>query len=236
MISGVLKTSKDAIGILEKEIRAQAAYYTNEQVRIIALMTRSDLMSFLEKKQITDIIFIDVSLVNGIPEAELLREYYPKAAIIVIADVEMSPISYLKPSILAASLLLKPLTGDMVHNVIRDIFSRYIDREVDEEIFLIETREEKHRIPLSAILYFEAREKKIYACTDSEEYGFYETMDHLAERMQSQFIRCHRSYLANISMVNKVMLSKNLILLKQGIELPLSRSYKSDLKQFQERR
>lgn len=236
VISGALKICKENIGLIEKEIRSEAACYTDEQVRIVTILTGKELAAFLHRKDIVDIICIDVSLINGIADAELLRAHYPKAAIIVIADVGMSPVTYMKPSILAASLLLKPLTGEMVHQVMRDIFSRYIEKEVDEEIFLIETREQKYRLPMSSILYFEAREKKIYACTENQEYGFYETMDHLAERMGAYFIRCHRSYLANASMVSKVMLSKNSVVLEQGIELPLSRSYKNAVKQLERQR
>lgn len=232
MISGALKICRRDIPVLEQEIREEAARYTEERVRIVTILSSKELEDFLKRHELADIICVDVSAVNGIAEAELLRKNYPKAAIILIADVNMSPILYMKPSILASSLLLKPLTKERIHQVVRDIFAKYIEKVIDEEVFLIETREEKYRLPLSSILYFEARQKKIYACTEREEYGFYETMDHLEERMGGEFVRCHRSYMANRSLIDKIMLSKNCIVLKQGIEIPLSRSYKTEAKKL----
>ncbi|MCC8029408.1 MAG: LytTR family transcriptional regulator DNA-binding domain-containing protein [Lachnospiraceae bacterium] len=230
MISGVLRIRKEDVALLENEIRSEAAKYTDERVTVVTLLSRGALEKFLDEKAMADIICVDVSVVGGIPQAEQLRQFYPKAAIILIADAGMSPVSYMKPTILAASLLLLPLIPQHVHRSLEDVFRQYITKTDDSEVFRIETREETHQIPLSSILYFEAREKRVYACTENREYGFYETMDRLAERMQSYFVRCHRSYLANIACIDRVMLSKNTLLLKQGIDLPLSRSYKNEVK------
>lgn len=230
MISGVLRSKREDSELIVEEIRSEAAYYTDEQVIIVMLFSKTELENFLEKKELVDIICIDVSIMDGIVQAEQLRTYYPKAAIIILADASMSPVTYMKPTILAASLLLKPLSREMVHQVVETVFQKFIEKSIDEEVFLIDTREYKQRIPLNNILYFEAREKKIYACTANQEFGFYDTMDHLENQMQTHFVRCHRSYLANVSYIEKVMLSKNCILLKEGIILPLSRSYKEQLK------
>ena len=63
------------------------------------------------------------------------------------------------------------------------------------------------------------------------ELAFYETIEHLAERLPEQFVRCHRSFIVSKKRIRKVMLSKNLIELEQGMEVPLSRSYKSAFKE-----
>ncbi len=232
MISGVLKSSVKNARIVEREIREEAASCTDERVAIVFLGTQKELEVFLQKKEPADIICVDVSVPGGIAQAELLRKSYPKAAIIVIADAGMSPVAYMKPTILAAALLLEPLSRQFVRETMTAVFEQYITREADEEVFVIETREEKHRVPLRDILYFESREKRIYACTQSREYGFYDTMDQLSEQLKESFIRCHRSYMVNLSCIDRVMVSKNLLTLKQGIELPLSRSYKNMLKQL----
>ncbi|MCC8151641.1 MAG: DNA-binding response regulator [Lachnospiraceae bacterium] len=231
MIAGVLRIRRTDVPLLEKEIRSEAAHYTDERVRVVTIRSREELEAFLSEKELVDIICVDVSVMDGIAQAEQLRICYPKTAIILIADVSMSPVTYMKPTILAASLLLAPLSQQQVHQALEAVFCQFIVKTKDTEVFRIETREETQRIPLSGILYFETREKKIYACTEKEEYGFYDTMDNLAERMQAHFVRCHRSYLVNISHIDKVMLSKNLVFLKQGIDLPLSRSYKAGVKE-----
>ena len=106
-------------------------------------------------------------------------------------------------------------------------------QESDERTFLIENREGKTYIPMSQIYYFEAREKRIYVRLKREEYTFYDTMEHLAEELPEEFIRCHRSFIVSRSRIQKVMLSKNRIILEHNMEVPLSRSYKAALKELE---
>ena len=70
---------------------------------------------------------------------------------------------------------------------------------------------------------YEARRKSV-SCS-------YETMEHLTERLPDYFVRCHRSFIVNRQRIRRVMLSKSLIELEQGIQLPLSRSYKPAFKE-----
>ncbi len=218
--------------LIEKEIREQTAFSTEERLNFVGLYTKDDFIKFLKEDCQADMICADITAFQGIQQAEQLRAKYPKAAIVLIADLSISPVSYMKPTILAAALLLKPLQGSAIEQVIKEIFEKFIEETQPEEIFVLETREEKQRIPYSQILYFEARNKKIYACTGNYEYGFYDTMDHLEEQFSEWFIRCHRSFMVNRKMIKKVKLSANYLMLDGGIEIPLSRSYKSQIKDF----
>ena len=65
-----------------------------------------------------------------------------------------------------------------------------------------------------------------------ERASFYDTLDNLEQKLDSDFVRCHRSFIIAKSRIKKVMLSKNLILLDNGYEIPLSRSYKSAIKEL----
>jgi DNA-binding LytR/AlgR family response regulator len=109
--------------------------------------------------------------------------------------------------------------------------SRFKSRE-DEEVFLIETREGNQRVPLSQISYVEAREKKIFICTRSESFGFYDTIDHMLETLPDNFLRCHRSFIVNMDKVKKVHLSDNMIELDTGETVPLSRSCKKAVREY----
>lgn len=230
MISGVLLCTADCIYPLERAVKAEAAFHTDEQVRLAILRSYKDLSEFLKRKISVDIICMDITVKGGITYAEQLRKVYPKASMILLADISISPVMYMKPTILAAALLLKPLQEEQIQSVIHSVLIPLIQKEPDDELFVIETREDKWRIPVQRIMYFEAREKKIYACTKSEEYGFYSTVDALEERMKKDYVRCHRSYLARKDHIEKIMLSKNLLILKDGTTIPISRSYKPMLK------
>ena len=154
---------------------------------------------------------------------------------ILIANSRISPVKYMRPSINAQSLLLKPLDSESVKEVLSESISSYISKfseKDDDSFFVIETRGERELIPYDRILFYETREKKVFLNTGEMEYPFYDTLDQLEEKLADRFLRCHRSYLVNKSKVNKVYLSQNLLLLNSGEEIPLSRSYKPVVKQF----
>lgn len=232
MIYALGHGNKAEISVIEKEIREWTAFNTDEQLSFVSLYTRKEFEMFLKETIPADIICADITVFQGIEQVEELRRRYPKAAMILIADMSISPVRYMKPTILAAGLLLKPLQQAMLKKTIEEIFECYIQVKEDEDIFLVETREEKYRIPYSDILFFEARSKKIYVCTKNYEYGFYDTMDHLEEKYAEKFIRCHRSFMVNRKMVDQVKLSQNYLTLSGGVEIPLSRSYKSQIKEL----
>lgn len=232
MIYAVGQGERKELSLLERELREQTAFSTDEELNFVGIYTREAFEEFIEKEQQVDILCADVTVFQGIEQVEAMRKKYPKAALVLIADMSISPVRYMKPTILAAALLLKPLQESAAAQVIQEIFQCYIEQTIDEEVFVIETREEKQRIPYSQILYFEARSKKIYVCTQNYEYGFYDTIDHLEEQYSKLFIRCHRSFLVNRKMIDQVKLSQNYLTLYGGAEIPLSRSYKSQIKEL----
>lgn len=232
MIYAVGHGNRNEMSLMEKGLREQTALSTDEKLQFLGLYTKEDLEKFLRETHQADIVCTDVTVSQGVSQAEHLRESHPNAAMILIADMTISPVSYMKPTILAAGLLLKPVQKDMLEQVLKDIFQCYILRNASDEVFVIDNREEKQRIPYSQILYFEARNKKIYVCTANCEYGFYDTMDHLEELYSDRFIRCHRGFMVNRKMIDQVRLSQNYLTLEGGIEIPLSRSYKSQIKEL----
>lgn len=232
MIHTALRSGAEEVRLLERGLREEAAYVTEEELKIQKLLTKEELLHFLEEKKLADLICVDVSEAGGVGQAEQLRASYPQTLLVVLADLGMSPICYMKPSIMAASLLLKPLSEERIREVFRELLQSFAAPPDEGEVFLLETREEKQRIPYAQILYFEARAKKIYACTRDSEYGFYDTVDKLEERLGGRFIRCHRSYLVNAAEIAAVRLSAGILELRDKTQLPLSRSYKERIKEL----
>ena len=96
--------------------------------------------------------------------------------------------------------------------------------------YVIANREDKTIIPYKDILYFEARNKKVYIRYKNEEIGFYESIDKIEKELEKEFVRTHRGYLINKSMIRKISLAENMVMLKDDIIIPLSRKYKGELK------
>ncbi len=223
----------EELELMKTLIRKAAAVLTEEKWQIDFFARREQVAQFLKDRPLLDMLCYDVSPKGSIEDLERIREIYQNALLLLIADAAMSPMEYIRPTILASSLLLRPVSPGQAQDQITDLVERFVNQTSDgkEESLVIEAREGKTYVPLSQIYYFEAREKRIYVRLKKKELAFYETMENLEQRLPEQFVRCHRSFIVSKKRIRKVMLSKNLIELEQGMEIPLSRSYKSAFKE-----
>lgn len=231
MISMLIYSCKqDEIELLEETARDVVAVSGDERLEIIAIRDQKE--ENLEKLVNADLAFVDVTKPSGLQFAKELRGNFRNVEIMIISDQTVSPVAYLTPDIRPASLLLKPLTDVEVEKGIRDLFDILFHNEDKQgQFFVVEYEKEQKRIPYSKILYFEARGGKVYVRMQSEEYGLYETLDMLEQQLSDDFKRCHRGFIVNLLYVSKVWYSKNIIQLKNDLQIPLSRTYKSVMKE-----
>ncbi len=173
-----------------------------------------------------DVCCVDVS--GGAHTAETARAANPAAFLILIAPPELSPMEYLRPSILAAGLLLRPYTDEQAYGLALQALR---PSESGQGSFRVETREGAQLVPYRTILYFEAREKKISLVTERGEYWFYDTMDSLEERLPPEFIRCHRGFIVRRDRIARLQLSRGVLYLDGGEPLPVSRTYRTVVKE-----
>ncbi len=220
---------------LQESVKSQAAYLSDEQWNIILSRTLGELMKYEETLSPIETACMDITGQGGISNVQTLRKRYEEMLLLIIADTSISPVEYVKPSIMASSLLLRPCDGQEIDRVVREFMEAYMERlenRKGQSSFVIDTKEGKIHIPFGRIYYFEARDKKVFIQTDREEYGFYGTIDRTAEKLPAYFMRCHRSFIVNIRKIEKVMLSQNMIVLTEGRDVPLSRSYKAAVKEL----
>lgn len=229
---------KDEASELNRIMRDIAARLTDEQWNIEMVQKQEELKEFLEDKPLMDMLLFDVTRSGDIELLEEVRQDYKLAFVMLLADGNISPMKYMKPSIQAQSLLLRPFSKEQALNSLSEFISGYIKTfhnpaEDNTATFVVESKDEgKISIPYDQIYYFEAMEKKVYVCTGVDEFGFYDTLDGLMENLPEGFLRCHRSFIVNESKIVRVALSKNTIYLEDEYEVPLSRSYKPDFKEM----
>ena len=223
------------IPVLQEEFHSQAAFHSEEDWRYFLYTKLEDLRKALKAEPVLDILCWNVSGKQALSELEQTRKKYMEAFLLLIADSSISPMEYLRPSILPTALLLSPFDRFQCSQVLGELISSYCSQfknKEDEDTFLIETREGRQRVPLSQISFVEARDKKIYICTRSESFGFYETIDHMSELLPGHFLRCHRSFIVNMEKVKKLNLSEGMIELDNGETVPLSRSYRKAVRAY----
>lgn len=217
------------------EAHEQAARHTEEYWEWMECRDEKELQELLQKDPRVHLACLDVTMPQAVDCAKELRTRSSHTYMILVADMSVSPALYMRPTIGAESLLLRPLDIKQIREVISEAVCTYAKRflNADEtKVFVLENRGSRELIEYDRIFYFESREKKLFCNTGDEEYPFYGTLDQLEEQLGGAFIRCHRSFLANRKKVVRVFLSQNLLELEGEIELPLSRSCKPAIKDF----
>lgn len=215
--------------------RDMAGRYTDEKWEMVECTSVKALGDIVQKKVPADMICVDITMTGALELVAVLRSMAPAAYIILIASPDISPLVYMRPAIGAQSLMLKPLNEKQIREVLSEAIRVYAQRfyKADEtSVFVIENCGERSLVDYGRIWFFEARDKRVYLNTDTEEYAFYDTLDHLEERLQKKFLRCHRSFLVNKEKITGVFLSQNRILLEDDFEIPLSRTYKPAVKEY----
>ena len=193
---------------------------------------------FIGNREI-DLLIFDITEPAAIESLEELRKRYGEACLLIIASIDISPMLYMKPSIRATSLLLRPIDISSMKDVIKTFLIDFIEKHESqdkEHIFKIESKGEVKYIPYENIYYFEARKRKLYIRTLTEEYTFNSTLENIEQIVGDQFIRCHRSFVVNSRKIVSIVLSDNIIKLANDIIVPLSRGYKSNVRQTIEAR
>ncbi len=217
----------------------QAAYHTDEYWRFLESGSVIELDKSLEDIDKVDMICLDITMQGALEKAEMLRRDYGLAYLTLIADASISPVQYIRPSIQAESLMLKPLDNKQLDTVLGEAvqsYARRIETPEEKKVFVAEHKGGRDLIEYERILFFESREKKVFLSTEREEYGFYDTLDELEKRLDETFIRCHRSYIVNTVHISRVEISAGKVLLDDGTELPLSRSCKPAMKEYLDKR
>lgn len=180
-----------------------------------------------------DVVYMDVTRDKAIEVTEQMRQENKEAVLMIIADETVSPMEYLKPSVQAASLLLRPFKEQQAKDVVEKTWDWYGEKTSAEDAFLsLEIDHDRVTIPYGQILYFESNQKKIYVNLQNEKYCISDTLERLEKCLPAYFIRSHRSYIVNKRNIRHISLSKGEIVLKHDIFVPISRSYKPMIKEI----
>lgn len=235
MITILICSCKEDGQTIKKVVEEYIAYYSSENWEVNCCEGVEEAQKCSNEKANLDFLFLDLDKEGAISFAETERKKFPNMILQIIADNSISPMSYLKPSIMAASLLLRPYDEHQLHQSIEEVFQYAFKEkcleEQEEDCFVIESNGDRIRIIYSSIVYFEARERRIFVLAGVKEYGFYSTMDSLEKALPDQFVRCHRSFIFNMNRMQELKLTQNMIIMDNGSRVPLSRGYRNVIKE-----
>lgn len=181
----------------------------------------------------TQLISWDVSTESARQALLPARAACQDAFLLAIADQGTSPLLFLTPAIRPDSLVLRPVEPGEARRAATEMAADLLRQAADSSsVFTIHARDGSQNIPYSSISYFEARDRKLYLRLDRQEIGFAGTLEKLEKELPPNFCRTHRSFIVNADKIRQVQLTENLILLWNGLAVPLSRSYKTNVKEL----
>lgn len=219
---------------LERASRTMAARLSEDDWNWSLFSQAEQTLAFLQQQTDIDFACLDVAQEQGILIAETVRAGSAQTFIVLVAGAELSPMTYLKPSIMPGGLLLRPYSETQMNEVLREAMRRIqkLQQEQPEDMFRAELKSGIKMIPYSSICFFEARNKHIVLNMGTREIELNGTLERFAEQLPPSFIRCHRSFIVSRLKIDKIFLSKNYLVLENGMNIPLSRSYKKALKEL----
>lgn len=220
-------TACEEQAVIESGCRREVAQRTDDSLDFIKALTREG----WPDSGGMDIIFCEVQDRSDVEALRQLRRRDADALLMLLAGAGVPPTQYLKPGIAPDSLLLKPFSASEFQAANGELFDAFAERrDLSGECFERSTRDGKIRLPYSKIYYFEARNKKINVRAGNEEYDFYDSIENILQLLPPYFVRCHRAYLVNPRKIRELRLSDGLVEMDGGVQVPLSRTYRKDLK------
>ncbi|HLU17321.1 MAG TPA: LytTR family transcriptional regulator DNA-binding domain-containing protein [Edaphocola sp.] len=194
-----------------------------------------------------DLVFLDVQMpkVNGFEMLELIDN--PPAVVFVTAFDEYAVQAF---EVNAVDYLLKPIDPSRLDKAVAKV--RQMSRKASETLsndqyknillpeqtqrIVVKDQGEIVIIPLENVMYLEAADDYVKVHTKDKYYLKHQTMTRFEQQLPSQqFVRVHRSYMVNVSYINKIeLLEKDqyTVLLSNRQNLPISKSGYTRLKSF----
>lgn len=173
-----------------------------------------------------NLVFMDIMMNDkkGLYAAQYICSHCPETSLVFVTS---SPeYVYECYHYNAFAYLLKPVS----EQDIKKELLRYLDNFSSQDRHLaVSFQGITRRIPFSSILYIESSLRKIIIHTINGDYCCYQKLDVIAGSLDSNFIRCHQSYLVAL---DKITAYTNSYIHIQDTRIPISSRYKAECKKL----
>jgi DNA-binding LytR/AlgR family response regulator len=204
-----------------------------ERTANLSLVMPTQLKKYSFQRNENYVLFLELvyskSGVDGFHLAETLRKQNMGLSLVFVSNhVECMPY-ILRGNIVPSGFLKKPPQQSETSEVFRNILSLK-DNFNEENCFTLNLPGETVRVPCQQILYFESLQKKINIHTLSRRYSIYSSLAAIESEVGGGFVRCHNSFVINRGAVKAVSFSDMLVTMENGAVLPISRTFRQNMK------
>ena len=173
-----------------------------------------------------DLIILDIEMpgIDGLSVARKLRELKQETALVFLTShLEYALKGY---EVNALRYLTKPIKKEQLTEIINHL----IEKNSEARRILLKAEDEMVMVSVRDILYMEACNQDIRIVTGDREYlRRYNIRDYEEQLNPYFFVRCHRSYLVNLSHIARIA-GRDIVVDNQDI-IPLSRTREKSVKE-----
>ena len=214
--SAIDKLSKmlDSI-IISHNLKAQISYTTTNPIELLQYT----------KTHPTDVLLLDIDLkssTSGLQIAEQIREIDKNIYIIfVTGHFEFGMVAYKYKTF---DFLQKPLTKERFEETILRLYSdifgstaKYIRLDNDKTV-----------IKENSIRFIKKEGMKVIFHTDTRDYETYSSFNKISGMLPYNFVRCHKSYIVNLSKITDIDFIDNEITFTKNDKCYIGPKYKNN--------
>ncbi len=230
MLSFVLCDDNKAI--LDRLSKMLESLFMKHHLDAEVSFTSTNAESTLEyvKNHTVNVIFLDIDLksaISGLDIAKQIRKDNKQIYIIFTsAHLEYILIAYQYKTF---DFIPKPVTIERLEETLLRIIEDMSSE--DKKCKFIRLNHKNTMINENSIQFIKKDGMKLVFYTDSRTYETYSSFSKISERLPSNFVRCHKSYIANVNKITDINVNDNLVFFdnKNTVKCYIGPKYKNKL-------
>ena len=214
----IVKKLKEMLEILfiKNDIDAKVGFYSDKPEKILEY----------EKENIVDVLILDINLNSNISGIDLAREIRTRNKKVYLifstGHLEYSLIAY---SVKTFDYLPKPLTLERLEITLNRLLDD-LNTSSNKKFIKLNS---KTIISENEINYIKKDGMKLVFCTNSGNYETYSSFSKMENLLPSNFVRCHKSYIANTETIQNINTNNNKIHFNNDLSCDIGPKYKNNL-------
>ena len=187
--------------------------------------TASEVINYVEQNKV-DVLILDINLksdLNGCDIANVVRKKNKDVYIIfTTGHLEYALIAYKYKTF---DYLPKPIVDDRLEETIL----RLMEDIKSTPSKYIRLNNNKTIINQDEVNYIKKDGMKLVFCTNTRTYETYSSFNQIKSCLPENFIRCHKSYIANVQNISDIDSNKNTIQFSQNAYCSIGAKYKNEI-------
>lgn len=214
----IAKKLKEMFEILfvKNDIEAQIKFVTDNPNEVLEY----------EENNIVDVLILDINLnsnISGIDVAKKIRKRNKKIYIIFsTGHLEYSLVAY---SVKTFDYLPKPVTLERLEVTLNRLLEDLNNNPSNSFIKI----NNKTIINQKEIYFIKKDGMKLVFCTNSGEFETYNSLEKIQNTLPTNFVRCHKSYIANTQQILNINKRNNSIIFNNNKTCDIGEKYKDNI-------